>query len=250
MSLQLDTRNTEEDRSRSAVATRAVSGPPVETDFVTRVCEKMSSVYDRVSGSPLPAGRGDSIGLEFLRQFLASHVETGAVASSSQGLAELITDFASLDTARVVVELGPGTGVFTEKILEKMRDDGVFFALETNPHFVEATRARCPRGRVVHDSAAHLRKHLRGLGIEHCDSVVSGLPWAVFPETLQDEILDAVVDALQPGGTFVTFAYLQGVLLQSGKRFSQQLCRRFSQVERSPIVWRNMPPAFVYRATR
>jgi phosphatidylethanolamine/phosphatidyl-N-methylethanolamine N-methyltransferase len=242
MSLQFEAPDTKEFLSQRDAAKRVLSATPVETDFVARVYEKISSVYD--------AGRLESIGLPFLRQFLASHVETGAVASSSQGLAELITDFASLDKANVVIELGPGTGVFTEKILEKMRDNGIFFALEINPRFVEATRVRCPQCRVLHDSAAHARKHLNGLGIQHCDSVVSGLPWAAFPEDLQDEILDAVVDVLKPGGTFVTFAYLPGLLLQTGKRFGRKLCSRFSQVERSPTVWRNIPPAFVYRAIK
>ena len=176
--------------------------------------------------------------------------ETGAVASSSQGLAELITDCASLHKAEVVIELGPGTGVFTEKILEKMRDNGIFFALEINRRFVEATRLRCPQCRVLHDSAAQAKKHLNALGIQHCDSVVSGLPWAAFPEGVQDEILEAVLNALKPGGTFVTFAYLHSLLLQRGKMFRRKLFNRFSQIERSPTVWRNMPPAFVYRAIR
>lgn len=176
--------------------------------------------------------------------------ETGAVASSSQGLAELITDLASLDSAKVVIELGPGTGVFTEKILEKIREHCIFFALEINLRFVDATRLRCPQCTVFHDSAAHARKHLNALGIQHCDAVVSGLPWAAFPESVQDENLDAVVDALTPGGTFVTFAYLHSVLLRRGKMFRKKLYSRFSQIERTPTVWRNMPPAFVYRAIR
>ena len=73
--------------------------------------------------------------LEFLKQFLTRNREIGAVAESSDGLAELITEYASVETADVVLELGPGTGVFTEKILEKMADETTFFALEVNPRF-------------------------------------------------------------------------------------------------------------------
>ena len=53
--------------------------------------------------------------LQFLRQFVSRNMETGAVATSSRGLAELITDYASVDKASVVIELGPGTGVFTRR---------------------------------------------------------------------------------------------------------------------------------------
>ena len=186
--------------------------------------------------------------LRFLQQFFSRNMETGAVAASSDGLAELITDFASVDKAAAIVELGPGTGVFTEKILEKMPHDGVFFALEINPLFVAATRKRCPGSREFHDSAAYARKYLDELGIDHCDVVVSGLPWASFPDELQNEILDAVLDVLRPGGTFVTFAYRRGAYLSSGNDFQRKLHNRFCEVERSHTVWRNIPPAFVYRA--
>ena len=42
--------------------------------------------------------------LEFLKQFLTRNREIGAVAESSDGLAELITEYASVETADVVLE--------------------------------------------------------------------------------------------------------------------------------------------------
>jgi phospholipid N-methyltransferase len=187
---------------------------------------------------------------EFLFESVTSHNEVRAVASSSQGLAELITDLASLDTAEAVIELGPGTGVFTEKIVEKTRAGVTFLAFEINPKFVEITRRRCPRCTVVQESAVHARKHLNKSGLEHCDSVVSGLPWATFSEALQDELLDAVTDTLRPGSTFVAFTYVSSLLLPRGRRFRRKLHERFTTVEQSHVIWRNMPPAFVYRAIR
>jgi phospholipid N-methyltransferase len=82
------------------------------------------------------------------------------------------------------------------------------------------------------------------------DAVVSGLPWASFPESLQIEILDSMMQVLRPGGQFATFAYLQGLLLPAAKRFRKQLDKYFSKIELSPTVWRNLPPAFVYRCVR
>jgi phosphatidylethanolamine/phosphatidyl-N-methylethanolamine N-methyltransferase len=187
---------------------------------------------------------------EFLVESVTSHNEVRALASSSQGLAELITDLASLDTADAVIELGPGTGVFTEKIVEKTRAGSTFLAFEINPKFVEVTRRRCPRCTVVQESAVHARKYLNASGLEHCDSVVSGLPWATFSETLQDDLLDAISDALRPGGTFVAFTYVSSLLLPGGRGFRRKLHERFTEVEQSRVVWRNMPPAFVYRAVR
>jgi phosphatidylethanolamine/phosphatidyl-N-methylethanolamine N-methyltransferase len=80
--------------------------------------------------------------------------------------------------------------------------------------------------------------------------MISGLPWAAFPLALQEEVLDAVVAALRPGGRFTTFAYLQGTLLPAGRRFRRRLDEHFCEVRRSPVVWRNFPPAFVYRCRK
>ena len=94
------------------------------------------------------------------------------------------------------------------------------------------------------------RELLEETGLGAIDSIVCGLPWAVFDEELQDSLLNATLDSLKPGGQFATFAYLQGLLLPAGKRFKEKLAQSFSKVETSPTVWRNLPPAFVYRCTK
>ncbi len=187
--------------------------------------------------------------IAFLRQFIFYPGQTGAIAPSSDGLAELITERAGLADASVVVEWGPGTGVFTEKILRKKQPDALFFAMEMNPDFVAATKARCPGIRIYHDSAAHTLRYLEQNGLTQCDCVICGLPWAAFDEFLQDALLDTLVAILRPGGRFLTFAYLQGLLLPAGRRFRRKLKTRFADVTTTRTVWRNLPPAFVYVAT-
>ena len=90
---------------------------------------------------------------EYLRQFLVYPRRTGAIAPSCEEISDLITDTAQLHKAKTVIELGSGTGVFTEKILDKISGDTTFFALEINPKFVEATKERCPDAIVYLDSA-------------------------------------------------------------------------------------------------
>lgn len=189
-------------------------------------------------------------GAEFLREFLREPLETGAVSPSSPQLADLITDAARLDRASVVVEFGPGTGVFTERILRKLPGTAVFLALEVKERFAEATRRRCPGVTVHLDSAVNVRRYLSALGLDQCDCIVCGLPWASFSNELQDELLQTTLTVLKPGGRFVTFAYLQGLLLPAGQRFKLKLKTRFRQVTRTDTVWLNLPPAFVYCAVK
>jgi phospholipid N-methyltransferase len=184
----------------------------------------------------------------FLKNFIRHPIETGAVAASSSGLADAITEAANLDDARVVVEFGSGTGVFTEAIARKLPERATFFALEINPAFVEATRSRCPGVDVIHDSAVETKAHLRRRGLDYCDRVVCGLPWASFSETRQADLLETIVQVLRPGGVFVTFAYVQGLLMPAGWRFRKNLKSTFPRVTTTRTVWRNVPPAFVDRA--
>ncbi len=152
---------------------------------------------------------------------------------------------AGVREADVVVEFGPGTGVITRAISEGLRGDAVFFAMEINRSFVKTMRKQFPDVTIHHDSAEHTRKYLEQAGVEYCDSIVSGLPWTAFGDGLQDSLLDTVQDVLRPGGHFATYMYLHCPFVPTGKRFLAKLERRFGQVERTAIVWKNMPPAFV-----
>ena len=188
--------------------------------------------------------------LHVLGEFVRKPMSVGAVAPSSRRLAELITDVAELDRASVVVEFGPGTGAFTEVILRKIPPPAAFFAIEANASFAAATRTRFPGLDVVHDSAVAVRAHLEARGHAACDCIVSGLPFASFSPATQDEILAAVTDVLAPGGRFVTFAHLTGVLWPLARRFRHRLTAEFSDVAVTHTIWRNIPPAYVYRAVK
>jgi phospholipid N-methyltransferase len=58
------------------------------------------------------------------------------------------------------------------------------------------------------------------------------------------------VRSLRPGGRFATFAYVHGTPFPGGIRFRRMLRERFAKVSLSPVVWRNLPPAFVYRCEK
>lgn len=189
-------------------------------------------------------------GIKFLKHFVLSPNVTGAVVASSEGLSNLITDAAELSEASAIIEFGAGTGVFTEKIVQKIREDTWFFALEINPDFVEEIRDRYPGVRVYRDSAVNARKYLEEMGLKACDRVICGLPWASFEEGLQDELLDTILDVLRPGGRFLTFAYLHGLLLPAGIRFRRKLFSKFRKVTLTRTIWMNIPPAFVYNAEK
>lgn len=186
----------------------------------------------------------------FIKQFLTNPVSTGAIHPSSEQLADLITQTANLQNRKTIIEIGSGTGVFTEKISHKKKLDSDFFVIELNPFFVRTTRKRCPDVNIIEGSAENINLFLSAMGYNGCDCIISGLPWASFGQKLQDSILEAINEALVPGGVFLTFSYLQSLLMPSGRRFRGRLSEVFGSFEQSGIVWKNIPPAFVYSVTK
>jgi phospholipid N-methyltransferase len=188
--------------------------------------------------------------VEFLRQFIAMPTATGAIAPSSAALARTIIEDLHLETAEAVLEYGPGTGVLTGHILRKLKPGAKFAAIELNTRFAEIFKERYPSVRLFRDSVVNVRSICDHAGMESVDCIVSGLPWAAFSESLQVKCLDEAMRVLKPGGRFVTFAYLHGLPLPPARRFAGLLPNYFKRVSKSPVVWLNAPPAFVYRCVR
>ena len=185
-----------------------------------------------------------------LEQFLKKPLTTGAVCASSHSLAKMLTAGIGLENAAHAAELGPGTGAITGTILDRIPEKCQFFTVELNADVITVFQKKFPSVQVYNDSAANLPELVRRENIPMLDAVISGLPWAIFPDELQEQILSAIFQTLKPGGFFTTFAYLQGVLLPSGRHFKKRIGRIFSQVDKSPVVWNNFPPAFVYRCRK
>ena len=184
--------------------------------------------------------------------FLRHPTQVGAVCPSSRALSCAITDFAGIGQfPQTVVELGPGTGVFTREILQRQKScGGRFLALEINGDLCRNLRQTLPELELYQEDAARLPLLLQEKGLEYADVVVAGLPWAIFPEDLQERLLDVILDVMSDDGLFVTYAYVVGALMPAGLRFRKCLKKKFGIVEQSSIIWQNMPPAFVYRCRK
>lgn len=184
----------------------------------------------------------------FFKEFARNWQHTGAVAPSSPHLARCMVAAAGVARAGAVLELGPGTGALTQAIADELAPGARFLGLDLNKAFVAALRVKFPQ---LHFEAAPAQDFDFDSVLGHdgyFDSIVSGLPWTVFPEALQIAILDHVLARLRPGGVFTTFAYTGFHLLPQGRHFRSVLSKRCESLDTTRTVWRNMPPAFVYVA--
>ncbi|MEV7069177.1 methyltransferase domain-containing protein [Streptomyces collinus] len=186
----------------------------------------------------------------FLGQWMRSPSHIGAIAPSSRHLARAVTCAIPERGEPVVVELGPGTGPFTAEIQRKLAGRGRHLAVEINPRLAELLRDRYPAAEVIQGNAADLRQLLDERGVDQADVVVSGLPWSLFPTTVQEQLIEELTAVLAPAGALTTFAYRHAVPLASARRFRGLLADRFEEVVPGRTVWRNSPPAYVLHARR
>ena len=187
---------------------------------------------------------------KFAGAFVRDWRTTGSLVPSSRWLAAEIVRDAGLSAAATVVEAGAGTGSFTPFIRRAVPPGALVLAVELNPGLAARLEKNHPDVRVVAGSIEHLKDQLAAEGREAADCVVSSLPWASLAEPLQERLLTAIAGSLRFGGTFVTYAYLQAQWMTGAKTFRRMLGGHFSFVTRSRVVWRNIPPAFVYRCRR
>lgn len=91
----------------------------------------------------------------FFRSWLAAPLRVAAVAPSGSALARIMTQDITSSTGPVI-ELGPGTGVFTAKLLERGVRPEDLTLVEYGANFARHLETRFPRARVLRMDAARL----------------------------------------------------------------------------------------------
>lgn len=179
----------------------------------------------------------------FFRSWISSPHIVGAIAPSSEALADLITREITPASAPVI-ELGPGTGVFTQKLLERGVREEDLTLVEYGSEFASVLQLRFPRSRVLWMDAGRLgAENLAEEGT--VGAVVSGLPLLNMSPKKAISILRGAFRYLRRNGAFYQFTY--------GPRFpvSRPILERLGlKATRLGYTMNNLPPATVYRLSR
>lgn len=150
----------------------------------------------------------------FAKNFFRHPVMLGSVIPSSPFLVRRLLEQIDWDRARVVVEYGPGVGTITRELLQRMRPDALLLVLELNAEFVDFLRQDLPdpRLRIVHASAADVRKVLAEQGFQQADYIISGIPFSTLPEEIRQQILQTTQIVLQSDGALLVYQFSPKVL--------------------------------------
>ena len=181
----------------------------------------------------------------FVRDVVKRPLEMGAILPSSRHLARAMVDAAGVREGDCVLELGAGSGSFTEE-LTRRHPRAPLILVEPGEDLARGLSVRFPRARVLALRAQELGRIDLPRGSVH--RVVSGLPWALWPTDVQREILGVLAPLLSRDARLVTFHYVHSRALGRVAPFRELLRRRFTRVEHGAPVWANVPPAYVHLA--
>lgn len=181
--------------------------------------------------------------VQFFRSWVSDPLRVAAVAPSGERLARLMTqEIEPFDGP--ILELGPGTGVFTRALLARGVPESALTLVEFGEEFAVRLRERFPAARVVHMDAAQLGQC--GLFDDApFGAVISGLPLLSMPPSKVVAIVGGAFETMKPGGAFYQFTYGPRCPVQKPILESLGLTAK-----RIGGTVRNIPPAGVYRISR
>jgi phosphatidylethanolamine/phosphatidyl-N-methylethanolamine N-methyltransferase len=175
--------------------------------------------------------------LLFLSRLISRPRSIGAIAPSGPALARKIA--AQIDPNRqgVVIELGPGTGVVTEALIERGISVDRLIAVEADPDLARHMLERFPRLRVIEGDAFRLDRSLPPEETGPLAGIVSGLPLLNFPYEQRRALITSTLARMPAGYPFVQFSYGFTAPVPGDAEIA---------VERAGFVFANLPPARVW----
>ena len=181
--------------------------------------------------------------LKFLKIALSDH-QIGAITRSSKYVVNAVVRNFRDQSLRRVIEYGPGDGVMTKAILNRMPKDGELIVVETNPKFLRILRnIKDSRLKIIEGTAQEISKELKHRNRGTVNLVISSIPFSILNRVDREDIVSNTFDMLENSGKFIVFQYSPIVLSVLKKYFN-------SNTINTQFELRNIPPMFIMSAQK
>jgi phosphatidylethanolamine/phosphatidyl-N-methylethanolamine N-methyltransferase len=174
----------------------------------------------------------------FFKRFLKRPFQIASIVPSSKALVERVASKMDFSRPRVIAEYGPGEGVHSREIAQRMCPDSHLLLFELDGAFardLDRQFAGDQRVHVIHGDAASLPHELERLGIDCCDYILSGIPFSILKIEKKRALLQKTYDGLARGGSFIIYQ-VTNELKQHATLFEHAESEYFLQ---------NIPPMFI-----
>ena len=174
--------------------------------------------------------------LQFALRYLLHPFRNASITPSSAFAARAMIAGIDFSNIEVVVELGPGTGVFTEEILKHCKPETKIILIELEESYVTLLRGKFGKRVIVEQGSAHL---IEAIVAKHTDKkvglIVSGLP--VYLPVIKDALLVSIKRYTDAGTRYRFFSYVPPLVARE---------YRGLPIRKLSFVFRNFPPLWVY----
>ncbi|WP_319022495.1 MULTISPECIES: class I SAM-dependent methyltransferase [unclassified Meridianimarinicoccus] len=158
----------------------------------------------------------------------------GTIAPSSRFLVRRMLERLDFSQDMELLQLGFGTGVFTEGIVRRMTPRSTVTVFEIDER-CRAFMVDDPRVTYVEASAERISDHFPG---KRFDNIVSTLPFASLPRQVSLNVFSQIREHLGPNGKLLQFQY--SLVSRNDLR------DLFGTEPEIGFELRNLPPAFIY----
>ena len=173
----------------------------------------------------------------FLVHFLKNPLRNASIAPSSRLASRCMLDGLDLGKMQYVVELGPGTGCFTQELYDRLPEGCKVLVVELEKAYVKDLEARFGhRFEIVQASAHEIADLIAERAWPRVDLVLSGLPF-VLPQEVKRELWLTLQQLTSKGTTYRFFTYVPPIMKRHYRDFDLRLVRG---------VAGNLPPMWIY----
>ena len=176
----------------------------------------------------------------FFRRWLANPLQMGSIVPSSPALCRRIVANVRRAEDEIVLELGAGTGVISQALLDGGVPPSRLYVVEIVSGMARHLRDVLPGVTVIEGDArllpTLLPSHWRG----KVGTVICGVPLVLLPKAEQRRFIDAI-EAVAPGRGFLHYSYC----------VTSPLPWKSHRLDAKREAWTplNFPPASVWRYT-
>jgi phosphatidylethanolamine/phosphatidyl-N-methylethanolamine N-methyltransferase len=158
----------------------------------------------------------------FFKRFLQKPFQIASIIPSSKALVERVASKIDFSESRTIAEYGPGEGVHSRELANRMSADSQLFLFELDPAF-----SRDLERQFAHDQRVHV--------INRDAYILSGIPFSILEIKKKRALLQDTYDALRPGGAFIIYQVTNEL---------RQHATFFDRAE-SEYCLQNIPPMFI-----
>lgn len=180
--------------------------------------------------------------LLFLRLLLKNPKMLGAVVPSSAALANFMCRNIVILEDEYIVEIGAGTGRFSQALLNIGISPERIFLVEVDPEMCRFLKKNLPMVNVIEGDAAQLGQLLPKHIIGKVKTVISGIPLINLSPLVQKQIAESCFQVLSEQGNMLQFTYGPTSPLSAKKLGLKK--------KRLGHVLFNLPPAVIWSYTK